>query len=395
MTLIPKRFMKIKLLQLTILGSLYISLNSVAADVDFAKDVWPIFRDRCVDCHGPEKQKGKLRLDTREETIKSSVVPGNADDSEVLYRVTLPADDDDIMPPKGKPLSKQQQDIIKQWIVEGAKWAEVSLEAPDEEEAPPAVEEKGADLSAILSKLSPDELAALKAAFEQGGASALTQQAGGSKPAEPSLVEHEPSEAETAAAAKLSETGAIVMKVAQNVDWWRANFRLVGKDITDETIAPLADMPNLIELDLSRTAITDEGLKAISGLTNLTHLNLNNTEVSDAGLAHLAGLHNLTYLNVYGCKNVTDAGLAHVDSIRTLSKVYIWQSAVTDDGVAKFKTSLPGTEVVGGWKLPPVEEKKEDEKEAKEEPKKEQAKKPEAKKPATPKIAKFLLQLNQ
>src|SRR5438874_11550801 len=75
--------------------------------VDFSKSIQPIFEGRCVECHGPKKVKGKLRLDTREAAIKGgdsgkTIVPGKADDSEMIRRLTLPDDNDDKMPPKGE-----------------------------------------------------------------------------------------------------------------------------------------------------------------------------------------------------------------------------------------------------------------------------------------------------
>ena len=37
---------------------------------DFARDVQPLFADRCVKCHGPEKMKGGLRLDVKAAAFK-------------------------------------------------------------------------------------------------------------------------------------------------------------------------------------------------------------------------------------------------------------------------------------------------------------------------------------
>ena len=60
--------------------------------VDYVTDVKPILKDRCWSCHGVEKQKGKLRLDSREAAIKggdagTSIVPGKADKSEFYKRI--------------------------------------------------------------------------------------------------------------------------------------------------------------------------------------------------------------------------------------------------------------------------------------------------------------------
>ena len=40
------------------------------AAVDFARDIQPLLADRCIKCHGAEKQKGGLRLDGKAAAMK-------------------------------------------------------------------------------------------------------------------------------------------------------------------------------------------------------------------------------------------------------------------------------------------------------------------------------------
>ncbi|MEO6741712.1 MAG: c-type cytochrome domain-containing protein, partial [Chthoniobacteraceae bacterium] len=110
-----------------------IGTHPVCADdsVDFVRDIQPILREACVQCHGPEKQKGKLRLDTREALFKGgedskSVEPGSPEKSDLFRRIMLPEDDDDVMPPKGNVahLTPAQIEKVKRWIAAGAKWPE-------------------------------------------------------------------------------------------------------------------------------------------------------------------------------------------------------------------------------------------------------------------------------
>ncbi len=108
--------------------------GQAAEPVNFTREVKPILESACLSCHGPDKPKGDLSIHTRAATLSggesgTSLVPGKPDDS-LLYTLTiLPADDDDIMPPKGDPLSKAQTDVLKRWIEEGAEWpVEVVLE---------------------------------------------------------------------------------------------------------------------------------------------------------------------------------------------------------------------------------------------------------------------------
>src|SRR5678815_5595691 len=95
--------------------------------IDFAKSIQPVLEKRCAECHGPKKQKGDLRLDSKEAAFKGgkdakAIVPGKPEDSDMVRRVSLPAGHDDIMPSKGDPLSKDQIELIKKWITEGATW---------------------------------------------------------------------------------------------------------------------------------------------------------------------------------------------------------------------------------------------------------------------------------
>ena len=92
----------------------------------FVEYVLPIFQSTCVDCHGEEKQKAGLRLDSIAAVLKGGkegavVAAGKPEESPLYQRITLPKDDDDIMPPKGDPLNKAQTDLIKLWIASGAK----------------------------------------------------------------------------------------------------------------------------------------------------------------------------------------------------------------------------------------------------------------------------------
>jgi formylglycine-generating enzyme required for sulfatase activity/mono/diheme cytochrome c family protein len=94
--------------------------------ISFEKDVKPILEFNCVACHRDGFDKGKLRLDVREEAFKheGAIVPFNAAKSDIYTSTILPPDDENIMPPtkKSPPLSKEQTDILKDWINQGAAW---------------------------------------------------------------------------------------------------------------------------------------------------------------------------------------------------------------------------------------------------------------------------------
>lgn len=94
-----------------------------------------VLETKCVSCHCPEKTKGDLLLTTREEFLKGgesgpAMVLEHIEKSELLARVKLDEDDDEIMPPKGKPLSPEQIGALETWLKEGAPWPEGIVMAP-------------------------------------------------------------------------------------------------------------------------------------------------------------------------------------------------------------------------------------------------------------------------
>jgi mono/diheme cytochrome c family protein len=93
--------------------------------VDFDRDIAPIFDQHCVACHSAEKQKGGLRLDSRDALAggDSGVViePKQSADS-LLVRLVAGLEPDKIMPPKGDRLTADQIGLLRAWIDQGAKW---------------------------------------------------------------------------------------------------------------------------------------------------------------------------------------------------------------------------------------------------------------------------------
>jgi ankyrin repeat protein/cytochrome c551/c552 len=103
------------------------------AQVDFQRDVRPIFREHCFSCHGPDQQMSGFRLDRRADALRggtqSDIGPGNAQGSRLYHRLIGTAFGLQ-MPPAGR-LSDGQIDTIKQWIDEGAAWPDaVAGETP-------------------------------------------------------------------------------------------------------------------------------------------------------------------------------------------------------------------------------------------------------------------------
>ena len=102
-------------------------VNPLSAKVDYEKDIAPILKENCLECHGPKKSKSNLRVDERASLLLGgdagipSLVPGKITDSYILEVIT--GEDEDMrMPPKGDLLTKEQIHLLEKWVEEGAEW---------------------------------------------------------------------------------------------------------------------------------------------------------------------------------------------------------------------------------------------------------------------------------
>ncbi|MCI0361280.1 MAG: hypothetical protein L0211_22590 [Planctomycetaceae bacterium] len=132
-------------LQLFVLATCCLLATSAAAaegPVDFHRDVAPLLQARCVKCHGPQKMKGGLRLDSRQAaeaggTSGQNLLQEPAATNELLRRITTP-DKTERMPLEGQPLSADEVALVKAWLEQGAPWPdEVSSESGRHYAQPP------------------------------------------------------------------------------------------------------------------------------------------------------------------------------------------------------------------------------------------------------------------
>jgi mono/diheme cytochrome c family protein len=104
------RFSIIDMMRTLLLSLLFIPFFLRAEEkVDFNTQIKSLLSNRCIACHGPDEEhrEAGLRLDTFEGATRdidgySAIVPGNPEDSEILFRVTLEHGDQELMPPKGR-----------------------------------------------------------------------------------------------------------------------------------------------------------------------------------------------------------------------------------------------------------------------------------------------------
>lgn len=269
--------------------------------VDFVRDIAPIFRARCIECHGAKKSEGDLRLDVKHGLFGPdrdlwTIEPKSPSDSILFDRITLPPDDSDYMPAEGPQLSAQQVDAVRRWIEAGAVWPDGFVVRPESKSS-----------RAILPQLEPDAQRrrdlALSRLRESGIAARLI-----------AIDDH-----------------------AVDVDFARYEGSLAGPAL----VARLAGLEAcLARLDLQGTDVDDAALAKLGAFVALRRLDLSRTKIQGSGLRNLAKLEQLHRLNIVGTA-IGDDGIAHLAPAGSLRQIHAWNSRVTDEGVAALKRANP------------------------------------------------------
>ncbi len=251
--------------------------------------VAPIFDRHCVVCHGAEKQKAGLRLDSFDHLLKGAesgavLKAGDAKGSELLRRVKLPSDDDEAMPSDGKPrLSPDEVKILELWIAGGASPKKELGEFPGAPvPRPPQV---------APAPLAPDWRPHAKeiAALERSLGVRLVPRS--QIPTDGLILRtaSAPSRCDDATLVKLQPIAALLV-----------DAELARTKVTDRGLQALAAWENLRALDLTRTAITAGGAGTLVRLAKLEALNLTDTATDEATATQLKSSPNLKRLWLFG-----------------------------------------------------------------------------------------------
>ncbi len=266
----------------------------------FDTHISPLLRDYCVQCHGPEKVKGELRMDSFEGLKAGGVsgaamLAGDSAHSRFIQSMLLPNDHADRMPPVGKPQPKPDELALLRWWID-----------------------QGADPDAKLADLRVTP--AVAHMFIRADSLEILPR----------------SEIEPRIAALASHKSRSVSFIAKDDPRLRVSLRQ-ATDADVEALLPLKN--NLIRLDLARSAITDRSARAIGQMLNLQSLHLEHTGVTDQGIEALTGLGSLEFLNLYGTA-ITDASIVHLRRLSSLRRVFLWQTGVTQEAAASLERAL-------------------------------------------------------
>jgi uncharacterized membrane protein/mono/diheme cytochrome c family protein len=303
------------------------------ADVQAAKAyddvIKPILAEKCYTCHGPNKQKGKLRLDQPDLIVKggkegNTLISGDPSKSELIKRLLLPRNEEHHMPPKEKPqLSESEIALLHWWVEAGASFSKQVNEL-----------EQNNKIKPMLLALQVSEQTKMYI---------------------PDIPAKEIDKAPEEAIGKIRKRGILVLPVAANSNYLSVNFVSTDtvKDKDLELLLPVKD--NILWLKLSDRPIGDSAMKVVSQFKNLRRLHLDSTRITDSAFHYIAQLQNLTHLNLVGTR-VTGYGLNTLKGLRNLKAVYLYQTKITADQWADFRKSAPAVLIdTGGYRVPTLE----------------------------------------
>ncbi len=254
----------------------------------YAKQIDPILDSNCVECHGEEKTKGGLRMDSFDGLMKGGkdgavIVAGHPEKSLLLQRVTLPPDHKHFMPAEGKPpLRPEEIALIRAWIQQGASPSATALAGISiREDRPELPLQPVGDYSALMPEIRQMEQAQ--------GAKLMPLSA-------------------------KAEDGLVLYTVD------------AANSFDDARLAQfLKFAPYIVEAELGRTAVTNASFDTLKQFTHLRALHLEETHITGDGLAKLAPLSQLTYLNLSGTQ-VTSEAVRSLNSMKNLRHVYLYNT---------------------------------------------------------------------
>lgn len=269
----------------------------------FEVAIAPILNQKCISCHGPDKAKGKLRLDSQEfilaggrggDLLKST----SADDALLVRLVHLPIDHENRMPPKGKlQLTEEEKAIILNWV------------------------NKGGDFDLRLNDLPKEDMLV------------------------DLINDYHSSNRKVEIKTDLPELEEF------NTDYCTVNYLFYGTDKVEvnffqasfydrETLKKLLKIkPNIVRLNMQNMPLEKEDLDIILQFVNLEKVNLNSTGLTISEIAGLKSIDHLQSLAICGIE-FDEEELGKLLSKANFTAINIWADnlklAQLEELVAKY-----------------------------------------------------------
>lgn len=292
---------------------------SLEQAVVFKDVIEPILNAKCAGCHNAVKLKGELKLTDSLSILKGGktgklFVPGNPDISLLLQRVHLPMDEEEHMPPKGKPqLTDAEMVLLSLWVKENAAFSQKLTALPE-----------------------GDSLRVM--------ATAILQPNGGAD----ETYNFEAADKEIIA--KLNTDYRSITPVAEESP--ALDVDIYNKDAySAKQLQELTDIKKqVVEISLNKLPVKDDDLKIVSQFTNLRRLELNATDVTANGLETLSPLSHLHTLSLSGTKIIFNDLKAKLPALKALKTLTVWNTGLSVNEVAQLRAANKSITFIEGFR---------------------------------------------
>jgi mono/diheme cytochrome c family protein len=271
--------------------------------------------EKCVQCHGANRQKGMLRLDGKERMLKGGkngevIDLKNPENSEILKRVLLEMNDEHHMPPKDKnQLSEDELVIMKWWLQTGAEFDKKI-----------ALYEKDQKIEKALNT------------FHQKIKSETKVE----------VIREKIAPIPTSTLSKLEKSGWVISPLSSTENY----VRVVGFNLEVPLNNALDDLKqiksNIVELKFSFKKISDSNILVLKDFKNLEKLWLDHTLITDKSLKLMNEFQKLTYLNV-SYTAVTSNGIEQLNPNTVIKKVYAFNTGIQKNDLISMSKRMPQT----------------------------------------------------
>ncbi len=233
----------------------------------------PILEDKCIQCHNSNKIKGELNLSTIEHIKRGGengeiLMAGNINESPMYTSLMLSIEEDNHMPPSGKPqLTRNEIWLIKHWIASGADFNKQMVNYVKND---------------TMTNMLIDYLI---------------------------LPKLKVAEANQKDVNILIENGFVIRKLVFGEPYLSATYSNNDQKISNKAMKSLISVSDqLVELNLQESQLTDELASSIKRLKSLRILRLDQTLITNKTLDYLKNQKELEILNVFNT-GITNEGL--------------------------------------------------------------------------------------
>lgn len=280
--------------------------------------ILPVFTQKCINCHNPDKAKGDLILTNVQSLLKGGKTgklfeSGKPEVSLLLKRIHLPVEDEKHMPPKGKPqLTTDEIALLKFWIKEST------------------------DLNAKVISLKQDDSLRILSTKLLSTPNKNTDS-------------YDFKAADKANIDQLNNNYRLVYPLARDLPALGVNMYnrdTYNKEALQEL---LAIKEQLVSLNLNNLPIKDDHLKLIQEFTNLRNLYLNFTDITGDGLQAIASLKYLNNLSLSGSK-VQYAAIKQFLAAANVKQLSLWNTPITAHELAELQNAHKDIIINTGFK---------------------------------------------